>query len=392
MWSSRKETNWPTRRLCRLPVKQQKLKNEMSKKIIIAGGGTGGHIFPAIAIANALKKADPAMEILFVGANGKMEMEKVPQAGYRIIGLDIAGFNRSSLIKNISLPFKIIKSLFQARKVFNQFRPHLVVGVGGYASFPMLRAAQKRGIPTVIQEQNSFAGKTNQMMGKKAAAICVAYDGMEKFFPKEKIIHTGNPVRAAISQSTTGRAEGLQFFGLKEEKKTVLVVGGSLGAKSINEAIDHQLDVFGANDLQLIWQTGKPYAARAREAAAGKENIWVGDFITQMENAYAAADIVISRAGALAIAELCVVQKPVLFVPYPFAAEDHQTVNAMSLVNKNAGLMVKDEEADALVVKKIVELAKDEAAQKELVKNIGQLAIRDADERIAARILQIMNN
>jgi UDP-N-acetylglucosamine--N-acetylmuramyl-(pentapeptide) pyrophosphoryl-undecaprenol N-acetylglucosamine transferase len=361
----------------------------LSKKIIIAGGGTGGHIFPAIAIANALRRIDPQVEILFVGANGKMEMEKVPQAGYKIIGLDIAGLNRSSLLKNLSLPFKIIKSLMQAKKVFNDFKPDVVVGVGGYASFPMLRAAQKRGIPTVIQEQNSFAGKTNQLMGKKAAKICVASDGMEKFFPKEKIVYTGNPVRASISQSKISRSEGLQFFGLGTDKTTVLVIGGSLGAKSINESVAKHIDAFAEQGLQLIWQTGKPFAQQAKDIARGRENIWVDDFITQMEYAYAAGDIVLSRAGALAIAELCVVNKPVLFVPFPFAAEDHQTVNAMSLVNKNAGLMVKDSEAVHKAVPMIIELAKDKAKQETLKKNIAQLATMDADERIAKEILKL---
>ncbi|HET6722421.1 MAG TPA: undecaprenyldiphospho-muramoylpentapeptide beta-N-acetylglucosaminyltransferase [Chitinophagaceae bacterium] len=362
----------------------------MNKRIIIAGGGTGGHIFPAIAIANALKRKDRSIEILFVGAKGKMEMEKVPQAGYKIIGLDIAGFNRSSLIKNIGLPFKIIKSYFQARRVMNEFKPHAVIGVGGYASFPMLQLAQQRNVPTVIQEQNSFAGKTNMILGKSADKICVAYEGMEKFFPKEKIVITGNPVRAAISQSTVSKSEGLRFFQLAEGKKTVFVVGGSLGAKAINEAVDAHLDELLNAGLQLIWQTGKPYLAKARDRVAGKPGIWVNDFITKMEDAYVAADIVISRAGAIAIAELCVMQKPTLFVPFPYAAEDHQTVNAMSLVNKNAALIVKDNEAKNKVVPMIIELAKDETKQNELKKNIGQLAKINADERIAEEILSLL--
>ena len=362
----------------------------MSKRIIIAGGGTGGHIFPAIAIANALKRKDGSTEILFVGAKGKMEMEKVPQAGYKIIGLDIAGFNRSSLIKNIGLPFKIIKSYFQARRIMSEFKPDAVVGVGGYASFPMLQLAQQRNVPTVIQEQNSFAGKTNMILGKSAHRICVAYEGMEKFFPKEKIVMTGNPVRAAISQSAVSKSEGLRFFQLAEGKKTVFVVGGSLGAKAINEAVDAHLDELLNAGLQLIWQTGKPYLAKARDRVAGKPGIWVNDFITKMEDAYAAADIVISRAGAIAIAELCVMQKPTLFVPFPYAAEDHQTVNAMSLVNKNAALIVKDSEAKDQVVSMIIELAKDETKQNELKKNISQLAKINADERIAAEILSLL--
>ena len=362
----------------------------MSKRVIIAGGGTGGHIFPAIAIAHALKKIDPTIDILFVGAKGKMEMEKVPQAGYKIEGLDIAGFNRSSLIKNLGLPFKIIKSLMQAQKIMKSFKPQAVVGVGGYASFPMLRKAQNQRIPTVIQEQNSYAGKTNKILGKKAAAICVAYDGMERFFPAPKLIHTGNPVRASISQSSVTRMEGIKFFSLNEHKRTVLVIGGSLGAKSINEAIDKDIDLLVNAGLQVIWQTGKPYMEKAKARAQGRSQVWVSDFITKMECAYAAADIVISRAGAIAISELCVVRKPVVFVPYPFAAEDHQTVNAMSLVNKKAALIVKDSEAKEKAVPMVIELAKDESKQIDLRNNIGRLGIADADERIAREILKLI--
>jgi UDP-N-acetylglucosamine--N-acetylmuramyl-(pentapeptide) pyrophosphoryl-undecaprenol N-acetylglucosamine transferase len=362
----------------------------VSKKIIIAGGGTGGHIFPAIAIANALKKIDQSIEILFVGAKGKMEMEKVPQAGYRIEGLDIAGFDRSSLIKNISLPFKLVKSFLQVRTIVKTFRPDAIIGVGGYSSFPVLRLAQAKRIPTFIHESNSFAGKSNILLGKKATKVFVATDGMEKFFPAEKIIITGNPVRAAISQSTVTRSEGARFFSLDENKKTVFVVGGSLGAKSINEAIDKHLDELLNAGLQLIWQTGKPYAAAAKERAKGKSSVWVGEFISQMEYAYAAADMVISRAGAMAIAELCSVKKPVLFVPYPFAAEDHQTKNAENLVKKYAGLMVKDKEALDKAVPVIIELATDEKRQTDLKTNIGMLAITDADKRIAEEILKLI--
>ena len=361
-------------------------------RIIIAGGGTGGHIFPAIAIANALKKKDSTIEILFVGAKGKMEMEKVPQAGYRIEGLDITGFNRSSLIKNIGLPFKIIKSFFQARKIMKDFQPDMVIGVGGYASFPMLRLAQQKKTPTLIQEQNSFAGKTNMLLGKRAEKICVAYGGMEKFFPKEKIVITGNPVRATISQSTISRAEGLKFFGLEENKKTVLVIGGSLGARSINEAIDKHLTDLLNDGLQLIWQTGKPYASKAKERTTGMKAVWANEFIAQMEYGYAAADFVISRAGAIAIAELCVMKKPVLFVPFPFAAEDHQTVNAMSLVKKNAAIMVKDNEAIEKIVPMIIELANDETKQNELRNNISQFAIINADDKIADEIILILKS
>jgi len=363
----------------------------VSKKIIIAGGGTGGHIFPAIAIANALKQLEPTIEILFVGAKGKMEMEKVPQAGYKIEGLDIAGFNRSSLIKNILLPFKLVKSFLQVRTIVKNFHPDAIVGVGGYSSFPVLRFGQAKGIPTFIHESNSFAGKSNILLGKKATKVFVATDGMEKFFPREKIVITGNPVRAAISQATTTRTEAIRFFKLDEGRKTVFAVGGSLGARSINEAISKHLDELLGSGLQLIWQTGKPYAAEGRKRAEGQSTVWVNDFITEMDKAYAAADIVISRAGAMAIAELCVVKKPVLFVPYPFAAEDHQTVNAKNLVSKRAALMVQDDEAMDKIVPMIIELANDENKKSELKRNIGALAVTDADTRVAEEILNTLN-
>jgi UDP-N-acetylglucosamine--N-acetylmuramyl-(pentapeptide) pyrophosphoryl-undecaprenol N-acetylglucosamine transferase len=361
----------------------------MAKKIIIAGGGTGGHIFPAVAIANALKRQAPQTEILFVGAKGKMEMEKVPQAGYPIEALDIAGFNRSSLIKNIGLPMKLARSFFQVKNIFKKFQPDAVIGVGGYSSFPVLRYAQAKGIPTFIHESNSFAGKSNMLLGKKAAKIFTATDGMHAFFPAQKIVISGNPIRPAISQvGAISKREALNFFGLEEGRKTLLVVGGSLGAKSINEAIAAGLDRLLQNNLQVIWQTGKTDAAKWKEKAAGRPHVWVSDFITQMEKGYAAADLVISRAGAMAIAELCVVQKPVLFVPYPFAAEDHQTVNAMNLVQKNAALMVKDSEAMNKVVPAIIDLAKDAQRQSELKNNIGQYAVVNADEHIATDILE----
>jgi len=280
----------------------------MTNKIIIAGGGTGGHIFPAIAIANAILKQGPQTEILFVGAKGKMEMEKIPQAGFKIEGLDIAGFNRSSLIKNIGLPFKLVKSFVQVKRIFKNFQPTAVIGVGGYSSFPVLRFAQSKRIPSFIHESNSFAGKSNIMLGKKATKIFTASDGMEKFFPANKIRVTGNPVRSVISKATVNREEGIRFFGLNPVKKTVLSVGGSLGAKSINEALDKDMDAFENNDLQLIWQTGKPYAAKAKERAAGRTNIWAGDFISQMPdmknsngmiNSIAFLAIVIGGVGVL---------------------------------------------------------------------------------------------
>jgi UDP-N-acetylglucosamine--N-acetylmuramyl-(pentapeptide) pyrophosphoryl-undecaprenol N-acetylglucosamine transferase len=361
-----------------------------AKKIIIAGGGTGGHIFPAIAIANALKKIEPSIEILFVGAKGKMEMEKVPEAGYPIRGLDIGGFNRSSLIKNIWLPFKLIKSFFQVRTIVNSYHPDAIIGVGGYSSFPVLRFGQVKGIPTFIHESNSFAGKSNKMLGKKATKIFVAAEGMERFFPASKLVVTGNPVRSAIAMSSVSREQGLQFFGLNENRKTLLVIGGSLGARSINEAIDKGLEKLIAAGLQLIWQTGKPYVETARKRAEGMNGIRVNDFISRMEMAYAAADIVVSRAGAMAIAELTVVKKPVVFLPYPFAAEDHQTVNAASLVEKQAALMLADNEAGEKLVPMVTKLAADPQKQEELKQNIGKLGITDADNRIAKEILSAL--
>src|ERR1041385_164987 len=275
----------------------------MNKRIIIAGGGTGGHIFPAIAIANALKRIDETVEILFIGAKGRMEMEKIPQAGYNIEGLDIAGFNRSSLLKNVSLPFKLVKSFFQVRRIIADFMPDAVVGVGGYSSFPVLRYAQSRGIPTFIHESNSFAGKSNMMLGKKATRVFTGTDGMEKFFPADKIMITGNPVRTTISASNISKSEGLKLFSLAEGKKTLLVFGGSLGARSINEAIGNGIQDLKNAGLQVIWQTGKDGIEKARQRAGNEPSFYVTDFIPQMEYAYAAADIVLSRSGAMTVAE-----------------------------------------------------------------------------------------
>jgi UDP-N-acetylglucosamine--N-acetylmuramyl-(pentapeptide) pyrophosphoryl-undecaprenol N-acetylglucosamine transferase len=355
-------------------------------RIIIAGGGTGGHIFPAIAIANAIKKQQPETEFLFVGAKGKMEMEKVPQAGYKIQGIDIAGFNRSSLIKNIGLPIKLVKSFLQVRTIINAFKPDAVVGVGGYSSFPVLKQAQLKGIPTFIHESNSFAGKSNIMLGKKATKVFVASDGMERFFPANKIQITGNPVRSSIAQSNVSRAEAIKFFELDETKKTILAVGGSLGARSINQALAKNLDALTEHNLQLIWQTGKTTAAEY--TAKANKNVWVNEFITQMEMAYAAADIVISRAGAMAVTELCVAGKPVVFVPFPFASEDHQTVNARHLVEKHAALMIKDSEANDKLVETTISLAENESLQRVLSENISKLAIKNADEIIAREIIE----
>jgi UDP-N-acetylglucosamine--N-acetylmuramyl-(pentapeptide) pyrophosphoryl-undecaprenol N-acetylglucosamine transferase len=363
----------------------------MAKRIIIAGGGTGGHIFPAIAIANALKKLEPDTEILFIGAKGKMEMEKVPQAGYSIEGLDIAGLNRSSLIKNAGLPYKLLKSFFQVRSIFARFKPDAVIGVGGYSSFPVLRFAQARRIPSFIHESNSFAGRSNILLGKKATRIFVATDGMEKFFPANRIVVSGNPVRPAIVQvPSIERETAAHFFGLNGSRKTLFVVGGSLGARSINEAIGNGLKPLVDAGLQVIWQTGRNDAEKWRALANPLPNVKVSEFIVHMENAYAVADVVVSRAGAMAIAELCVVKKPVLFVPYPHAAEDHQTANAKDLVQKHAALMVKDSAVATELVPAILALASDEEKQKELEEHIGKYAVVDADEKIAGTILKTL--
>lgn len=372
-------------------LEETPLKSIRGCRIIIAGGGTGGHIFPAIAIANALKTLQPETEILFVGAEGKMEMEKVPQAGYKIVGLYIAGYNRSSLLKNILLPFKLTKSFAQVRKILNDFKPHAVLGVGGYSSFPVVRLAQTRGIPTFIHESNSFAGKSNKILAARAKKIFVGSYGMDKFFPTEKILMTGNPVRNIFSQNKISRKEALDFFGLSENMKTVFVVGGSLGANSINTVIENNLDFFKENNLQLIWQTGKEYASAAAGAEEERSNIWTNAFINNMEYAYAAADIVVSRAGAMAIAELCVVGKPVIFVPYPYAAEDHQTANANELVTKLAAIMIKDSEVNDKLISTIASLANDPVKANELKENIAKLGNTNADELIAHEILKTLN-
>ena len=355
-------------------------------RIIIAGGGTGGHIFPAVAIAGALKKLRPDVEILFVGAKGKMEMEKIPEAGYKIIGIDIAGYNRSSLIQNIGLPFKLVQSYFQVKKILKNFKPDAVIGVGGYSTFPVLRLAQTRDIPTFIHEANSLPGKSNMMLGKRATQIFLSSEGMEKYFPAKKIMVTGNPVRDAFLKDIS-KEEALAFFGLKAGMKTVFVLGGSLGAKSINETIEANIELFKKNNLQLIWQTGKNFAATAAKAEEERTNIWTNAFINKMENAYAAADVVIARAGAMTIAELCVVKKAAIFVPYPFAAEDHQTANALFLVKRNAAMMVNDKEVKTLLMPTLLELVQNETRIQELEGNIAKLRNINADAVIAQEIL-----
>jgi UDP-N-acetylglucosamine--N-acetylmuramyl-(pentapeptide) pyrophosphoryl-undecaprenol N-acetylglucosamine transferase len=360
-------------------------------KVILSGGGTGGHIFPAVSIANEIRSIVPDAEILFVGALGKMEMEKVPASGYKIIGLPIAGIQRKLTLANLKFPFLLLKSIFKARSIVKEFKPNVVVGTGGYASGPLLRAATSMGIPALIQEQNSYAGVTNKWLSKKASKICVAYEGMEQFFPKEKIILTGNPVRQDIKDIDQKRNEGQKFFNLDPAKKTLLVVGGSLGAKGINEAMGEGLSKFAENDIQVIWQTGKPYFETAKQKAAPfkDKNITATDFISRMDLGYAVADVVVSRAGAGAVSELCIVEKPSILVPLLTAAEDHQTKNAMSLVNKNAAILVRDDQAKEKLVKEAIVLIKDDAKQKELSTNAGKLALLNSANVIAKEVLKL---
>lgn len=368
-------------------------KAGMGLRIILSGGGTGGHIFPAVAIANEIKKLVPHAEILFVGALGKMEMEKVPAAGYKIIGVPIAGLQRKFTLANLKLPFLIIQSLLKTRKIVSEFKPDVVVGTGGYASGPLLKAATAKGIPALLQEQNSYAGITNKILSKKASKICVAYEGMEQFFPKEKIILTGNPVRQDITNIAAKRDEAFEFFKLDKNRKTILVVGGSLGAKGINEAMGEGLQQLADNNIQLIWQTGKTYfeTAKQQTAAFESKNIRAVDFITRMDLAYAFADVVISRAGAGAISELCIVQKPSILVPLLTAAEDHQTKNAMSLVNKKAAILVRDDQAKANLIKEAVALINNTSLQQELSKNCGLLALPNSTSMIANEVLKLAN-
>ena len=363
-----------------------------SYKVIISGGGTGGHIFPAISIANTLKKRFPDIDILFVGAEDRMEMSKVPAAGYPIVGLPVKGFDRAHLFKNIEVVRCLLKSLSRAKKTLRDFRPDIAVGVGGYASGPTLWMASSLGIPTLIQEQNSYAGVTNKLLAKKAGRICVAYEGMEKFFPKEKIVITGNPVRQDLEEASGKREEALRFFGLSPEKKTLLVVGGSLGARTINHSIQGDLDKLFASGIQVIWQTGRYYQEEALthlKAYRGMA-IWCSDFITRMDYAYAASDLVISRAGAGAISELCILKKPVILVPSPNVAEDHQTKNAMALVNQNAALMIKDNEAKEKLVDTALSLIQDDARLVSLSENIHKMAHFHSAEQIVDEIVRII--
>lgn len=360
-------------------------------KVILSGGGTGGHIFPAVAIANEIKKMVPDAEILFVGALGKMEMEKVPAAGYKIIGLPIAGLQRKLTLANLKFPFLLIQSLLKARSIVKEFKPDVVVGTGGYASGPLLRSAVSMGVPALIQEQNSFAGITNKWLAGKVNIICVAYEGMEQFFPKEKIILTGNPVRQDIVNVNEKRSEGLNYFKLDTNKKTVLVIGGSLGARTINEAIGNGLSQLADNNIQLVWQTGKGYFEKAAKQAEvyNLKKIYAFDFISRMDLAYAVADVVVSRAGASSVSELCNTHKPCILVPSPNVAEDHQTKNAMALVNKKAAILVKDAEAADKLINETVTLVNNPSLQNELEKNIKTLAHYNSASIIANEVLKL---
>lgn len=360
-------------------------------RIIISGGGTGGHIFPAVSIANAIKEQHPDAEILFVGAEGRMEMQRVPAAGYKIMGLPIAGFNRKNLLKNFSVLIKIICSQLKARKIIKDFQPHAAVGVGGYASGPTLKMAGMMGIPTLIQEQNSYAGVTNKLLAKKADKICVAYEGMERFFDKEKIILTGNPVRQGLLKSIN-KEEAIRSFGLDPQKKTILIVGGSLGARTINNCVMKGLDKIKHSDVQFIWQTGKFYIDEARKTVkqAGElPMLYTTDFISDMATAYSAADLVISRAGAGSISEFCLLQKPVILVPSPNVAEDHQTKNALALVNKEAALYVKDAEAENELLDLAIKTVQQPEVLKKLSNHIAALAFKDSANVIAQEVCKL---
>ena len=360
-------------------------------RVIISGGGTGGHIFPAVSIANAVKALRPDAKILFVGALGRMEMQRVPAAGYEIIGLPIQGFDRKNLLKNFKVLYKIWKSQRMAKKIIKDFRPQVAVGVGGYASGPTLNMAAAKGIPCLLQEQNSYAGVTNKLLAKKAAKICVAYEGMERFFPAKKIMMTGNPVRQQLLDTTISHEDAVRSFGFAPTKKVVLIVGGSLGARTLNESVLQHLDQIRKSDVQFIWQTGKFYSAEISERLKGQDipNLTVTDFISDMGVAYKAADLVVSRAGAGSISEFCLLGKPVILVPSPNVAEDHQTKNAMALVNKAAALYVKDAEADKILLPLAIDTAKDDAKLQSLHENILKMALPDSADIIAKEVIKL---
>nr|WP_297054833.1 undecaprenyldiphospho-muramoylpentapeptide beta-N-acetylglucosaminyltransferase [Prevotella sp.] len=365
------------------------MNNEL--RIIISGGGTGGHIFPAVSIANAIKAKRPDAKILFVGAKGRMEMQRVPAAGYEIKGLPICGFDRKHLLKNFAVLFRIWKSQRMAKKIIKDFKPMAAVGVGGYASGPTLNVCASKGIPCLIQEQNSYAGVTNKLLAKKAQKICVAYEGMERFFPADKIIMTGNPVRQNVLSTTLTKEEARKLFGLNPEKKTILLVGGSLGARTINESVLQNLDIIEKSGVQFIWQTGKYYHESIVNQLKGKDlpMLKVTDFISDMGAAYQAADLVISRAGASSISEFCLIGKPVILVPSPNVAEDHQTKNAMALANKDAAIYVKDADAPAVLIKKAVGIVEDAQKLASMSENIKKLGLKNSADVIADEVIKL---
>lgn len=367
-----------------------KMNSLENKRVLISGGGTGGHIFPALSIANALRRRQPDIKILFVGAEGRMEMERVPAAGYDIIGLPVAGFNRRQLWKNIPVLIKLFKSMRRARKVLRDFRPDIAVGVGGYASGPMLKQAQKAGIPTLLQEQNSYAGVTNKLLARKADAICVAYEGMDRFFPAEKITMTGNPVRSALTECHLTARQAKEQMGFDPDRPLVLVIGGSLGARTINDAIGDSLETLTMNGTQLMWQTGKFYADECAARAKGFDDVKAEPFITDMAVAYRAADLVVSRAGAGTISELQLLGKPVILVPSPNVAEDHQRKNGQALVDVGAAVMVLDSDARLNLAPAIRQLLDNPAQRSTLVHNIKQMALRSSDEKIVDKISNIL--
>ncbi|MCL6294152.1 undecaprenyldiphospho-muramoylpentapeptide beta-N-acetylglucosaminyltransferase [Jejuia spongiicola] len=360
-----------------------------SYKIILSGGGTGGHIYPAIAIANEIKFRYPDAEFLFVGAKDRMEMEKVPQAGYDIEGLWISGIQRKLTLKNLMFPFKLISSLWKARKIIKSFKPDVAIGTGGFASGPLLYVAASNKIPSVIQEQNSFPGITNKLLAKKANKICVAYDGLERFFSNEKMIKTGNPVRQDLLDIDTKTVDAKNHFNLKHGKYTLLVIGGSLGSRRINELIEKELDFFDTQNVQIIWQCGKLYYQQYK-IYNNTEGIQVYEFLNNMDYAYAAADVVISRAGAISVSELCIVGKPVVFIPSPNVAEDHQTKNAMAVVNNDAALLIKEEDLDVDFENKFSQLIASPDKQKELGENIKKLALINATKEIVDEIDKLL--
>ena len=364
-----------------------------AKRFLISGGGTGGHIFPAVSIANEIRRRYPDAEILFVGAENRMEMEKVPAAGYEIKGLPVCGFDRKNLLKNVRVLIKLYQSMRMAKSILRDFAPDIAIGVGGYASGPMLKEAQKRGIPTLIQEQNSYAGVTNKLLAKGASAICVAYEGMERFFPAEKIVMTGNPVRRNLLLCTTDPADARRSFGLDPDRRTILVVGGSLGARTVNESIIAALpDIAAANDVQVIWQTGKYYDELTRKAleASAAKNVVRMPFIGNMDVAYRAADLVVSRAGASSISELQLLGKPSILVPSPNVAEDHQTKNALALADRGAAIMVRDAESVEKLGSTMLATVHDEALLAKLAANVEKMALRNADERIVDCVMKII--